>query len=516
VTDAHSDRFTVHCPSCHSRLGVPRSAAGRKAKCPKCEHRFIIPEAASPAQPPLDTHSAEEPHSPLEELARDEREAAAAAHPAGLGAQTACPQCGAAMPSGARICVSCGYDVQTGRTHKVARTQPMAAARAAKAAGTFLLGTLFSAVGALIGAIVWCAVAIITEFEIGWIAWGLGILAGVGMRFGYRKENVRAGLVAAGIALAGIVAAKGMIVAYFLWPAYSAASSELEKDNLLRWQMRLTMTDQILQSRGLTSDSADEQALDSAYAEADALLDEFSDEDVRERFWIYADSVRVCDIATSDREVLNRNTLAAHRAELRAGRAGLAYRDAQRAALYREELIKVNALSDADLEDALAARNEWNAGTMWADPDFVRDYLVYSRCRETLEERSPTSLDQLLADAEKLAPADWLKQYMQAPYAPTPEEWQKIHGAAVAEVDAIPDELRSSQAQELYADRQNSRKEFLEVLERMPPPTVLVLDSLTKEASKSILRDMFGVFDILFAFLALGSAYKIAAGGGGE
>jgi hypothetical protein len=290
----------------------------------------------------------------------------------------------------------------------------------------------------------------------------------------------------------------------------------VENDNLLRWQMRMTMMNQILESRGLTSDSAEEPALDSAYTEANALMGRLSDDDVRERYWIYGDSVWVCGIATADPEVLNRNRLAAHRAALRANRAGLAYRDEQRAALYKEELAQVESLPDGELEDALVARNDWEAGKRWADPDYVRDYLVYTRCRETLEERSSSSVDQLLADAKKLTPVDWLTKYMQESYVPSPEEWQKIHGVAVAEVDAIPDEQRSPKARKLHAERQNKREEYLAVLEQMPPPTVLVLDSLTKEASKSMLRDMFGVFDILFAFLAVGSAYKIAAGGGSE
>lgn len=50
-----------------------------------------------------------------------------------------------------------------------------------------------------------------TGYEIGWIAWGIGILAGVGMLFGRREEGEAAGMAAAVFSLAGIMAAKAMI-----------------------------------------------------------------------------------------------------------------------------------------------------------------------------------------------------------------------------------------------------------------------------------------------------------------
>lgn len=78
----------------------------------------------------------------------------------------------------------------------------------------FSVGLLGSFVGALIGATVWAVVAIVTNYQLGIIAWGLGALAGYGMVRGHREARVGAGIVAALVAVLGIVAARAMIIGY--------------------------------------------------------------------------------------------------------------------------------------------------------------------------------------------------------------------------------------------------------------------------------------------------------------
>ena len=84
------------------------------------------------------------------------------------------------------------------------------------ASASFGRGALYSAIGALLGAGVWAGVAVATNYEIGWIAWGLGALAGAGMALGHDdKDGTAAGITAAGISIAGILAAKFFIYQHF-------------------------------------------------------------------------------------------------------------------------------------------------------------------------------------------------------------------------------------------------------------------------------------------------------------
>jgi hypothetical protein len=66
--------------------------------------------------------------------------------------------------------------------------------------GRLLLGTLGSIAGALLGAIAWGAITAATHFQIGYMAVGVGFLAGYGMRVlgggRDRADGVVAGIVA--------------------------------------------------------------------------------------------------------------------------------------------------------------------------------------------------------------------------------------------------------------------------------------------------------------------------------
>ena len=44
-------------------------------------------------------------------------------------------------------------------------------------------------IGGAVGAAIWAGIAIATDYEIGWIAWGVGVLAGFGVRAGSGGED---------------------------------------------------------------------------------------------------------------------------------------------------------------------------------------------------------------------------------------------------------------------------------------------------------------------------------------
>lgn len=66
--------------------------------------------------------------------------------------------------------------------------------------------------GGVAGGAIWVAVGYFTEYEIGWIAWGIGFLVGVGVRYGAhlgnQDETFAQGMIASVMAIGSILAAK--------------------------------------------------------------------------------------------------------------------------------------------------------------------------------------------------------------------------------------------------------------------------------------------------------------------
>ena len=70
---------------------------------------------------------------------------------------------------------------------------------------------IFGVIGGLVGAAVWAGVTYITEYEVGWIAWGVGGLVGYCVAFGNRdrgRSATGAGVIAVVITVLSIAAGK--------------------------------------------------------------------------------------------------------------------------------------------------------------------------------------------------------------------------------------------------------------------------------------------------------------------
>jgi hypothetical protein len=78
--------------------------------------------------------------------------------------------------------------------------------------GRWLLGGL---IGGAVGALIWVLVGYFTDREVGWIAWGIGFLVGVGVRYAAhladQEESAGQGVVAAIIAAGSILVAKYLV-----------------------------------------------------------------------------------------------------------------------------------------------------------------------------------------------------------------------------------------------------------------------------------------------------------------
>jgi phage FluMu protein Com len=101
------------CSQCQNVLTVPDNLAGKKGKCPKCQSTLQVPvpkvagaqAAKSPAATPAAAPAAFDPrmHELLNEVG--------VVHKTG----PVCPKCQKDIQPGVVICVSCGFNLQTGQ-----------------------------------------------------------------------------------------------------------------------------------------------------------------------------------------------------------------------------------------------------------------------------------------------------------------------------------------------------------------------------------------------------------------
>lgn len=252
MADVGVDRIVVRC-ACGAKLKVSAQAAGRTGHCPKCHQKFTVPHAAAaPAPAPAAPAAPAESADWLDDLAAKEHAATAtglAAVPTAGGIPRPCPHCGATLVGGAVLCTSCGYNAQTGRIMKAAALGPGAAAvatKAAKWAGTFVLGCVLSLVGGAIGEALWCFIAYKTGYEVGYVAWGIGLITGFGMALGSRMCGVLPGVVAAAVALLAIIVAKILLVVVVLAAILTGDTSnaELKKAYVMRHVAVEVLTEQ--------------------------------------------------------------------------------------------------------------------------------------------------------------------------------------------------------------------------------------------------------------------------------
>jgi hypothetical protein len=83
------------------------------------------------------------------------------------------------------------------------------------------------AVAAVVGGAVWAAIVAFANLEVGWVAWGIGLLVGVAMAAVTQTRGRGMAMLAAGLAAVGLVAGKSMIVMFATEPALA---QEIEAD----------------------------------------------------------------------------------------------------------------------------------------------------------------------------------------------------------------------------------------------------------------------------------------------
>ncbi len=505
----------------------------------------------------------DEDYALVEELAEEAPMVVAGPTPGRAGSTEICSQCGKRLGAAAILCVHCGYNHKTRRRHKRASALRAILSgllrRTPFGAGTYILGCILSSVGALIGAAVWCLIAVLTDYEIGWIAWGLGILAGVGMTIGYEPKNLRAGVTAACLAVVGIVCAKLMVFVYINYPELQQARQSInsfgDEDSLKRMRIASYHANRQAEQQGLSYEDARRERLhdqehekikDLSAAELDrALADietwdeggKWEDPDYARNFLIYSqvdqeieeyysqfnesDEEEYTGLPASQWRKMYRNAvanvdslspeqqlqraqelkreqeretecvrLAWHHAELRAMEMGLSVSDKKRSEIAEAETERLNQLSDQELDAQVAKLVEWEDGAKWDDMSYARNYLIYAQVDEAMESWHEDH-----------------QEYTDEYDSQFEQEWKRRYQEVVAQVDTMAPRRCVELAQRTERQRQQKAEIFFNKM-RAEAARDLASDAMT-----FFFKNSFGLFDLLWVFLAIGSAFKIAAGG---
>jgi hypothetical protein len=208
--------------------GAPAAGVPPVPPVPKAAGAATARKAAPPPPPPPPADHADDGGADLDglyALAAVEKQAQKAG---AIDDSPRCPKCFSELGAGAVLCTNCGFDLRSRKQITVQTGDPKAQAKAAKGGGlfgskgggskpgkkdkmapqgSFLVGMACCAGFAIAGALIWFLIGYYTGYSIGFVAMGVGALAGVGMQIGQKGYSKLGGVVAAAMTLVAIVIA---------------------------------------------------------------------------------------------------------------------------------------------------------------------------------------------------------------------------------------------------------------------------------------------------------------------
>lgn len=132
-----------------------------------------------------------------------------------------------------------------------------------------LVGCIIGAIiGGIVGAALWAAITNATNREIGWIAWGVGGLVGLGARLGARDwADTLAGIVAALVAIVALAGGKYLVVQIAVDSAAKDVISQIESNPIGETEAKAFMAGDLVtqaESAGKKLKWPDGKSLDNA------------------------------------------------------------------------------------------------------------------------------------------------------------------------------------------------------------------------------------------------------------
>lgn len=179
------------CDSCSKKLKVPDEYSNRKVKCPSCEHVLVVPKT------PLTVETAAETESFGDNNLRDALNSLEQGEAIEVERPLEKPEPKAADPE---------YSIGVPKSAKK-KSDP--------SDGNILLkAVIFSVIMASFGSIAWALLAKFTGYEIGYLAWGVGGLAGAGVMMSGAEQCRKLGIIAAVVAVCAIIGGKALVVSW--------------------------------------------------------------------------------------------------------------------------------------------------------------------------------------------------------------------------------------------------------------------------------------------------------------
>jgi hypothetical protein len=218
MSDAANEKVRVVCHSCGARFKAPAAKAGKKGPCPKCGILLVVPQAGNPADADAVDWSQLEAAAPRKASAAGAGDAVlamAAVQPADPPARPPATEkksggfFSRAKKADAPALAGLSQQQRELLTQRVQQRMKKDFQRFEdETPGSLPTGIVAASFCAIVGAGLWFGLFAGTGKEIRWMAIAVGILAGGGMYLGYQRRDIKAGYIAAGVALAAIVGAK--------------------------------------------------------------------------------------------------------------------------------------------------------------------------------------------------------------------------------------------------------------------------------------------------------------------
>jgi len=285
---------TFDCEQCGKHYEVGEALAGRRAKCSRCQTVFLIPEPAAALAGSMDHEYRlaalfEEEFGPLPDSDHTDTKP--------------CPSCATSLLPETVLCVECGYHLEKGK--KVAiknpgfeaarRPEPVAKNLSAKkfrkhsfSIATYIRGTLLSLLFALVGGALWAAASLATDYNLGFLAWAVGGLAGLGMAIAHQDtDGTIAGLTSALMALVGCVFSKVLYFAVF----FSMAMEMTEVD--FQEHVASIVAEDRMRAAGQNPEEVSEAHYNQEFEVALQEVQSWDSEKVRQRIELHEEANRI-------------------------------------------------------------------------------------------------------------------------------------------------------------------------------------------------------------------------------
>ena len=295
--------IAFQCEHCGKHYEVDDDLAMRRARCSGCQIVLRVPDPASMLHSPLGEEAL------LAALFEEEFGPAAAD-------TKPCPSCSKPLAETAVLCIECGFHTERGHRIFIDRQEaepaasidssPGAARNAATSApvtrtlvkqrkryrgfslASHTRGTFMSLAFALVGGALWALASLATDYTLGFLAWGVGGLAGLGMALGHQDDDgTLAGITSAVMALVGCVFSKVIYFAIFL-SAFLGMN-----DHDLRESCARIMTEEQIRATGSNPQEADADDYDQQYQLAIRKIETWDSEKILQRIQLHEDADRI-------------------------------------------------------------------------------------------------------------------------------------------------------------------------------------------------------------------------------